>query len=339
MKDRIILLILIGNIICNNVDYNSMQAHEKMNILWNKITENNTSLEYFSKFATFGLFFSSLKPTFEHMSDDTFPNGRKRLIHTVGLVAKAKYVSTGDHDYTGVFQGCENVMIRLSMAKPLDYSKSTPEGAFLNFIPGMAIKFLRDSVHSTNTHVMFSVEGQKSWNFFKNDLSNHIGDTQVFGLNLLGFKFSSMTRLVQTLGLRDLAAINSKGISENSPKYPFQIILKPNNDLRIKFSDSFTVNFIDQLKSVAVNTPIYEVFAVNQPEGTEKKIGTIITESELVTSRFGDESLFFRHNLMDTDLKDNKCWVNHVPSWNFWGTSLPEQKIEGCPYHKKKSDL
>ena len=40
--------------------------------------------------------------------------------------------------------------------------------------PGIGLKFLRDGVDSANMMAMFSVEGQESWNFFKNNFSNHI---------------------------------------------------------------------------------------------------------------------------------------------------------------------
>ena len=49
-----------------------------------------------------------------------------------------------------------------------------PDTSKLNTAPGMGLKFLRDGMDSANLVAMYSVDGQESWNFFKNDFSNHI---------------------------------------------------------------------------------------------------------------------------------------------------------------------
>ena len=59
---------------------------------------------------------------------------------------------------------------RLSLALEPDTEK-------LNTAPGMGLKFLRDGMDSANLVAMYSVDGQESWNFFKNDFSNHIPES------------------------------------------------------------------------------------------------------------------------------------------------------------------
>ena len=49
-----------------------------------------------------------------------------------------------------------------------------PDTGTVRTAPGMGLKFLRDGMDSANLLAMFAVEGQESWNFFKNDFSNHI---------------------------------------------------------------------------------------------------------------------------------------------------------------------
>ena len=68
------------------------------------------------------------------------------------------------------------------------------------------------------------------------------------------------------------------------------------------FSDFVTPgmkgDFRDQLATIAVGTVLYDVYATDQPielGGTEMKIAQIVTESEMTTSNWGDEHLFFRH--------------------------------------------
>ncbi len=60
--------------------------------------------------------------------------------------------------YTGIFEGASYGLLRLSSAlRPDTTKKENAKGA--NFGPGMALKFLRDGVHSANLVAMYSVEG------------------------------------------------------------------------------------------------------------------------------------------------------------------------------------
>lgn len=43
-----------------------------------------------------------MDPTLNHVSDQ-LPEGRRKLIHSVGTVAKAEFVPTEDSPYTGFF--------------------------------------------------------------------------------------------------------------------------------------------------------------------------------------------------------------------------------------------
>jgi len=70
----------------------------------------------------------------------------------------------------------------------------------------------------------------------------------------------------------------------------------------------------------------------------QKKIGVLKTTSGLVTSRWGDETLFFKHNYMDEDLKDNPQWEKYTPKFSIFGGSTTEvqpgeqPKAGGCPF-------
>jgi len=187
---------------------------------------------------------------------------------------------------------------------------------------------LRDGAPSADIQAMYALDGQKSWNFFKNDFSNHVGATESFALKLLSLKFSYATSYIQTIGLSDLAVFDCEGQRSFTPNYPFQLIFKPNEELRSKFPDDYETDYLDQLKSVTVGTEIYDVYALDQPESQPKKIGTLKTTSKMVSSHWGDESLFFRHNYMDIDLKANPSWEKYVPKYHFFGKGEAKQ----CPY-------
>ena len=89
---------------------------------------------------------------------------RTKYIHSVGVVGKVKLVldSSANNAYTGLFQGADQGLIRLSSAlQPSTTDLSAP------LSPGMGLKFLRDNQDSGNLVAMKSVNGQPgNWNYF-----------------------------------------------------------------------------------------------------------------------------------------------------------------------------
>ena len=100
--------------------------------------------------------------------------------------------------WTTLITGSQHVIIRMSLAKQ-------PDPQQLQTAPGIGLKFLRDGVASGNMVAMFSVDGQQSWNFFKNNFTNHIPALTSPSLLPLGIKFATATRNVQQVGLSDMA--------------------------------------------------------------------------------------------------------------------------------------
>lgn len=128
-----------------------------------------------------------MSPSLQWVGDtfeDSFLLGpRKKLIHSVGSVAKVKFAPVENNEgYTGIFEGADYGYLRLSLAKEPDTTKKTAAEAIENFAPGFGLKFLRDNRPSASMVAMYSVDGQDSWNFFKNDFSNHIGPAQTSAL-------------------------------------------------------------------------------------------------------------------------------------------------------------
>jgi len=64
------------------------------------------------------------------------------------------------------------------------------------------------------------------------------------------------------------------------------------------------------------------------PDGT--LIGSIVTTSEVVTSLWGDQQLYFRHMRMDDDLRVKPEWKDYIPEWDR-GT-LKEGLTEPMPF-------
>jgi len=52
--------------------------------------------------------------------------------------------------------------------------------------------------------------------------------------------------------------------------------------------------------------------------GTETMIGTLQLDGTLTRSKWGDEKLFFRHQLNDDDLKLKPEWEKYTPKCPFF---------------------
>jgi hypothetical protein len=305
--------------------YLDLKADAKMEKLWEAIIKDPTVIGFYSKLKVLKIMIEDLHPTFEHYGDD-FPEGRQKLIHTKGVIAKAelKIYNSEKNNYTGFLkQGSNNVLIRLSCAS--DYK--TNKEPLNNFIPGMAIKILRDGAPSVNTVCMHSTSGQNSWNFFKNNFTNsfEIDPDSTFDKILLARRFRKVTPNISTVGIRDFAAYTeSNSIPDDKVVYPYRFELHPTPKVQEMFKDEFTEDFIDILKRIPVGTPIWYLDVYDRADCYPERIGVIINNTLFEPSRFADESMFFRHALPEEDDKNNKRHPNnHIyrDSFGFFGLS------------------
>ena len=93
--------------------------------------------------------------------------------------------------------------------------------------------------------------------------------------------------------------------------------------------------FYDQLKRIPEGTNILEVYALTVPlvlGGIHVKIADIKLKTSLVTSRFGDERLYFQHRRIS---RDRRYWTREVRNLeedpffennatNNWGKTVPD---------------
>lgn len=110
-----------------------------------------------------GLMVEAMEPTFK-APGDTMPKNswppfwtRTKYIHSIGVHAKVKFVSTGNHPYTGIFKGANYGIVRLSAAAKPEIPGYVLTGQPL--APGMGLKFMRDGAESANLVTMYSVNG------------------------------------------------------------------------------------------------------------------------------------------------------------------------------------
>jgi len=178
---------------------------------------------------------------------------------------------------------------------------------------------------------MFSVDGQPGdWNIFANEFKNWISFPSSTATKVLGHKFSEATDLIQTVGLSDWGQVDQAGNAVDNAKFPFQMRFVPHASVSSMFPKEMhgtgPMAYMDDLVAIPSNSDIYEVYGFDGPPqqgGVEHHIGTLELDGSFVTSKFGDEDLFFRHQFMDDDLKAMPDWTPYVPKYSLNGK---------CPY-------
>ena len=181
------------NWVAKDNNYLALPRSAKHEIIWQQITANEQSGNWHS-----GKHFEvEPRAAFDEQGDEF--DCRKKTFHCVGNVAKATWVSLGDHQYTGMFRsGGDAGYIRLSSTAQVDTERQ-------HMSPGIGIKFLRDGIDSADIVAQFSLDGQMSLNFFENSLSNNIEPSVAPGILQGLAHFAVETDFAWSMGLSNFA--------------------------------------------------------------------------------------------------------------------------------------
>ena len=324
----------------NSESYLNDNAETKFDKLWEKIIENKNPGQFYSKIKTTRIITQDNHPTIDNKGD-VLPEGRRKLIHSVGVVAKVAFNVVTKSKYTGLFNsGSQNALLRLSAAKDYDIKKSSAKQAYNNFAPGFGLKFLVNKKISENLVAMYDPLGQESWNFFKNTFTNNfrVNLHQDLENKLVSRSFAKVTNWISGVGLLGISSVKENGEIEKSPVFPYRLEFVPNPNLTKLFKDEYTEDFKDIISKIPSETLIYEVFAIDQPGCEPEKIGELVSKSEFTTSTFADRHLFFRHGLLDADDKHTKGNGRSEARdfYSFWGGfkegKEPRAPIKKCPF-------
>jgi len=115
-----------------------------------EVRANTKSIPFPNLIKQSQLFAEGMKPTLytkgDVLPEQGFPlfNRRIKPIHPVGVIGKVSLVSDGNHPFTGIFEGADSGILRLSSAwEPTTFHVKPME-------PGMGLKFVRSGVDSAN---------------------------------------------------------------------------------------------------------------------------------------------------------------------------------------------
>lgn len=284
-------------------DYEKWPASAKADHLWvngAKRTQYKTTMPALKPTDTGGLISSIL---WKKVKDrvDVAPAGYVKPIHQHAAMAKVKFVPVANNGYTGLFQGSDFGLLRLSVTE--DPSKGA-------FTPGLAWKAFVDGKPSENVSALYTLTGQGgNYNFFANELSNYVSpSTDSLGSVILFGLVSTKPTLVT---MNDMSEVTQKGAAVATPKAPTQIYFVPRPEVKTKFATT-AHDFRHDLATLGAGSRLYDVYATsmeiktsilpslqtqyaNQRRASAKKIGELELTSPMIVSAFGDNGVFFKH--------------------------------------------
>jgi len=225
---------------------------------------------------------------------------------------KAKYVPVNNSlSYTGMYASGALSLLRLSTAlSPSDDGMT----------PALTVKMFKDGKPSANYAAMYTFGETPGNNFFLHSLSTHgprKGNN--FALKILAWAFDRISKVSSSCsGTMQLANSTASGssIPRSKVKVPFALILQPNpklyNLIRNYHGPDVMAAISKLVNKTMVNEVGWKVLAVTGPDFPKVDkivhIGNYVLESEITTSLWGDQKLFFQQQLFDDEL-------DLVPDW------------------------
>lgn len=234
---------------------------------------------------------------------DELEAGRHKLLHSYGAEARMRWVvnPAAISNNSGIFQrGAECVIGRFSMA-----TKPTADTS----IPALALKvFIDGNQPSRNLHLMYSVDGQTGHNFFAQPFSNILPPAQSFSTRLLDKMFGHVAIVFGAkdpnpgrLTLEHFASVLPDGTQVATPHTPYQLLLRPTASAQALMQNATVADdFRQQLAQLQVGQAIYDIYARNESGSNSQLLGQLILTAPVVSSRYGDEKLYFQHNMEKT---------------------------------------
>ena len=166
------------------------------------------------------LFDQDMNHTYDTISD-SMPEKRVKVTHPVGTMTKVEYISHPDSPYTGIFRGAKHGLMRIS-----DTVATTPEVA--KTVPGHGVKWFRDGMSSANWLAMFSFDGHKSFNFFKNRWTTILRESNNNCARETIMKhLSTVTDHVGATSVMEVAEFDEFGVKEEYPHWPYELNIEP----------------------------------------------------------------------------------------------------------------
>jgi hypothetical protein len=278
-------------------DYQSRAGAEKLGLLWSQVKVDpypSSALPTavpgpWGRRKLFSVDFN--RGSFE-LPGDELPLDRPKLVHTWGSCALVTLKVTEKHPYTGVFETGGAALLR--------FSDATGGGKFL---PSIALKFMVDGKPSLNYLALPSVLRAKGdLRPLSSTFSNAAPPAESFDAKLVQKSFQKTanalggTRLYGVyLPLHHLAEMGLDGKAVASAVVPDRLEFKPTEEAKRVCGEG--VDFRTGLAKIPKGTKLFEVFVGEKVDKAVVPFGEVTLDSEWVASPYGDERLFFAHDV------------------------------------------
>ena len=273
--------------------YLSAKATEKLDMLWERVVAGTYEGDLPS--LSVGLDSAKLlsksynRRTIEHASDE-LPEGRRKLIHPFGSVARVRLRVVNPRSYTGLFAGDSVGLVRFS-----DGGGGTKD-------PSFALKLPVDGQRSRNLLANLAVHtDDDNPHPLSLPLSSSTPEPERPELVLLSKPFDAAAKAAAAGRLRaiyqpllPLAGVTQGGEPIEAPQAPDRVEWRPTDEARAACVDrgDWRLGFAE----IPEGTTLYRLHVASVPEATPVPWAELILTSRFVASRYGDEKLFFQHH-------------------------------------------
>jgi len=110
--------------------------------------------------------------------------------------------------------------------------------------------------------------------------------------------------------LSDVCAFTAEGVKVERPVFPYKVNFR--SGIQFPNTPMTQQEMQTRFNRIPQKTRLYSVYATTMPSGSEFLLGNIITESDCVTSKYGDEKLFFRHQRIEEDWALRQDWLRLI---------------------------
>ncbi len=303
-----------------SVNYKNLKSCEKMNLLWDDyiMSSKYKILPKLDDADAFGLFSLTLTNQMKDKMDytsDVVPKGWVKPIHSRGSMAKIRFKSSKEHPFTGLYNQSSCALIRLSLTNNPHQKHILKPGQKRGVAPGIALKFFVDEKPSQDLSLLTTLEGQgNNHNFFlETFFSSIIPIGSGFDMKVVHTLFETVSKYPERLSVSGMSEWTLHGENVSKPVSPTQLFFVPayqasekEEDIREKFHRIPRGTTLFHVYGYVSKSPKEDYKNYSKQQGfkfLDKSfhIGEIITESEFISSAFGDHDIFFKHKMFESD--------------------------------------
>ncbi|MDC3961174.1 hypothetical protein [Polyangium jinanense] len=280
--------------------YSLLRAEEKLDALWARVSsdpypEGALPTSVPGPWGRRKLFSTAFNRGSFELSGDELPPDRPKLVHTYGTCARVTLKITAELPYTGVLAKGGSALLRFSDAKG---------GG--SFAPSIALKFFVTGKPSLNFLGLPNDYREKGdLRCFSSVYCNSTVPAKEFDTKLVQAAFQKAanslggTRLYSVyLPLHHLAGMGADGATADNPVVPDRIEFHPTAEAKRACPD--TSDFRLSLGRVPAGIKLFDVHVAPKIDQPTKPLGELWLDSAFVASKYGDERLFFAHDVGPT---------------------------------------